>query len=126
MMDVRPIHNEADHEWALGEARAYFENEPEPGSPDGNRFEVLIELIRAYEDRTPIPQADPVEILEFAIESMGRSQAELGKIVGRSRASEILNRKRALTLEQIRVISERWKLPIETLTAPYQLARQYA
>lgn len=127
MMDVRAIHNDTDYEWALQEIGRYFENEPEIGSAAGDRFEVLSELIKSYEDKTfVIPQADPIEILEFAIESMGKSQADLSRIIGRNRASEILSRRRALTLEMIRQISRAWHLPIETLTPAYKLAREYA
>lgn len=127
MMDVRPIHNDDDYQWALQEIGRYFENEPEIGSADGDRFEVLSELIKSYEDKTfVIPQADPVEVLEFAIESMGKSQADLSRIIGRNRASEILSRRRALTLEMIRQISQAWNLPIETLTPAYELAKEYA
>jgi HTH-type transcriptional regulator / antitoxin HigA len=76
---------------------------PTPGSPDADRFDVLSALIKEYEDRhIDIPDADPVDVLHFAIESMGKTQAELGHIIGRSRATEILNRKRRLTLGMIR------------------------
>ena len=51
MMDVRPLHSEADYEWALREIAPYFENQPQPGSPEGDRFEVLATLIEAYERR---------------------------------------------------------------------------
>jgi HTH-type transcriptional regulator/antitoxin HigA len=127
-MDVRPLHTESDYEWALAEVAHYFEKQPAPRSPDGNRFEVLSVLIKEYEDRhIPIPQrADPVDILHFAIESMGKSQTELATLIGRNRASEILNRERRLTLEMIRTISEAWHLPIEMLTGPYQIKRESA
>lgn len=128
MMDVRPLHTESDYEWALAEVARYLERQPAPGSADGNRFEVLSVLIKAYEDRhIPIPQrADPVDVLHFAIESMGKSQSELATLIGRNRASEILNRERRLTLEMIRTISEAWHLPIEMLTRPYEIKRESA
>ena len=127
MMNVRAIHTKADYEWALKEIGRYFENEPAPGSKDGDRFEVLTELIKSYEDKVfAIPQADPIAVLKFAIESMGKTQADLSRIIGRNRASEILGRRRPLTLEMIRQISEQWKLPIETLTPAYKLKREYA
>ena len=127
-MDIRPIRNEADYAWAMRAVSAYFENEPELGSEDGNRFEILLTLIGAYEtDRYPITAPDPVGMLEFAISSMGRSQAALADLLGsRSRASEILNRKRPLSLDQIRAISEAWKLPLAVLAAPYGLERNAA
>ncbi len=127
-MHVRPIHDEADYAWALREIEQYFEHEPEPGSPDGNRFDVLAILIEAYErKRYDIPTADPVDILAFAIDHLGRSQSELAEILGsRSRASEILRRQRPLTLDMIRAISTAWKLPLEALAQPYDLDRAHA
>ncbi|MGI8526721.1 MAG: helix-turn-helix domain-containing protein [Pseudolabrys sp.] len=126
MMDVRAIHSEADYQWAIDEVRRYFDKEPEPGSQDGDRFEVLLQLIKAYEGKSPVPEADPIEVLQFAIESMGKTQADLSRVIGRNRASEILNRRRALTLEMIRQISAEWKLPVESLTPAYALAREHA
>jgi HTH-type transcriptional regulator / antitoxin HigA len=126
MMDVRPLHNEQDYDWAISEVAVYFEDEPEVGSAEGDRFEVLTALIKEYEEKNfTMPQVDPVDILNFAIESMGRSQADLGNLIGRNRASEILNRVRPLTLDMIRTISAEWKLPIELLTPSYELARAY-
>ena len=128
MMDVRALHTEADYEWALREVESYFDNPPEPGTEDADRFDVLSALIEKYENsQYDIPSADPIDVLHFAIETMGRSQADLARIIGsRPRASEILNRKRRLTLDMIRAISAEWKLPIETLTSAYELARDSA
>jgi HTH-type transcriptional regulator / antitoxin HigA len=127
MMDVRALHTDADYEWALKEIERYFDNPPEPGTPDADRFDVLSALIEKYEDSEyEIPAADPIDVLHFAMDNMGRSQADLGRIVGSPRASEILHRKRRLTLDMIRAISAEWKLPIETLTGAYELAKEYA
>ena len=127
MMDVKPLHNERDYNWAIREVSRYFESEPEPGTADGDRFEVLSTLIKAYEDRYfATKRGDPVDVLHFAIESMGRSQAELAGLIGRNRASEILNRVRPLTLDMIRTISQEWNLPIEALAVRYDLAPTYA
>jgi HTH-type transcriptional regulator / antitoxin HigA len=127
MMDVRPLHNDQDYDWAIREVTRYFEAEPAPGTADGDRFEVLSTLIKEYEDKHfATRHGDPVDVLYFAIESMGRSQAELAKLIGRNRASEILNRVRPLTLEMIRTISREWNIPIDALTAQYELARASA
>jgi HTH-type transcriptional regulator / antitoxin HigA len=127
MMDVKPLHNEQDYDWAIREVTRYFETEPAPGGADGDRFEVLSTLIKEYEDRQfAMACGDPVDVLHFAIESMGKSQAELAALIGRNRASEILNRVRPLTLEMIRTISREWNIPIDALTAQYELARTYA
>lgn len=126
MMDVRPLHNEQDYDWAIREVSRYFEVEPTPGTPDGDRFEVLSSLIKEYEDKHfATTHGDPIDVLHFAIESMGRSQAELAALIGRNRASEILNRVRPLTLEMIRTISREWNIPVGALTAQYELGRAY-
>lgn len=116
-MDVRPIRNESDLDWALNEVEAYFRHVPEPGTPEADRFDVLATLIEAYESRAhPIPHAEPRAVLAFAIEELGRSQSELAAILGsRSRASEILSGKRRLTVEMIRAISTAWNIPAEAL-----------
>lgn len=127
MMDVRPLRNEQDYDWAIGEVSRYFEAEPIPGTPDGDRFEVLASLIKGYEDNHfATSRGDPIDVLHFAIESMGWSQTELAALIGRNRASEILNRVRPLTLEMIRTISKEWNIPIGALTAQYELARAHA
>jgi HTH-type transcriptional regulator/antitoxin HigA len=127
MMDVKPLHNEQDYDWAIREVTRYFDSEPVPGSADGDRFEVLSTLIKEYEDKHfATPHGDPVDVLDFAIESMGKSQTELANLIGRNRASEILNRIRPLTLDMIRTISKEWNIPIEALTSPYDLARASA
>jgi HTH-type transcriptional regulator / antitoxin HigA len=124
MMDVKPLHNEQDYDWAIREVTRYFDSEPVPGTADGDRFEVMSTLIREYEDKHfATPHGDPVDVLDFAIESMGKSQAELASLIGRNRASEILNRVRPLTLDMIRTISKEWNIPIEALTPQYDLAR---
>lgn len=127
MMDVRPLRNEQDYDWAIGEVSRYFEAEPAPGTPDGDRFEVLSSLIKAYEDNHfATTHGDPIDVLHFAIESMGRSQTELAALIGRNRASEVLNRIRPLTLDMIRTISKEWSIPIGALTAQYELSRAHA
>ena len=127
MMDVKPLHNEQDYDWAIREVSRYFEVEPAPGTPDGDRFEVLSSLIKEYEDNHfATTRGDPVDVLHFAIESMGRSQAELAALIGRNRASEILHRVRPLTLDMIRTISKEWNIPIGALTAQYELGRASA
>ncbi|MBV9590695.1 MAG: XRE family transcriptional regulator [Hyphomicrobiales bacterium] len=125
-MNVKPLHNEQDYEWALNKISRYFVSQPEPGTADGDRFEVLATLVKDYEDwHYEVPTCDPIDILRFAIESMGRSQADLGKLIGRNRASEILNRVRPLNLAMIRTISAAWRIPIELLAIPYEVTRGY-
>lgn len=122
-MDIRPIKTEADYEWALKEIARYFDREPEPGTKDADRFDVLADLIAAYEDRQyPLPQADPVAVIRHVMAEHG-GQAGLAALLGsRSRASEVLNRKRPLSLDMIRVLQREWDIPAELLIAPYELA----
>ncbi|MDR4307628.1 helix-turn-helix domain-containing protein [Chelatococcus sambhunathii] len=123
-MNIRPIHTEDDYEWALSEVSLYFENEPEIGTPDADRFDVLSDLIAAYEARNlPLPAVDPIDALKAFMESAGKSQSDLAELFGsRSRASEVLNLKRALTLEMVHKLNRRWGVPAELLIAPYALA----
>ena len=125
MMDIRALRSDADHAWALEQIAPYFDHEPAPGTPDADRFDILAILIEVYEaKRYALPVADPVDVLHFAIENLGRSQAQLARILGsRSRASEILGRQRPLTLDMIRAISAAWHLPGEALMQPYDLTR---
>jgi HTH-type transcriptional regulator/antitoxin HigA len=112
-MNVKPLHDERDYDWAISEVTRYFESKPNPGTDEGDRFEVLATLIKEYEDKHfEVLRGDPIDILKFAIESMGRSQADLGELIGRNRASEILNRVRPLNLDMIRAISGAWQIPI--------------
>jgi len=123
MNDVRAIRTEADYEWALAEVEQYFEKEPALGTPDSDRFEILATLIEAYEARHwPIEPADPVDAIEYAMEIAGHTQTELARLLGsKSRASEVLKRKRPLTLAMINKLHEHWHIPAEALIRPYQV-----
>jgi HTH-type transcriptional regulator/antitoxin HigA len=116
-MDVRPIRNEADYDWALQEVAGYFEAPPVKGSPEGDRFEVLLALVGRYEDdHYPMPTVDPIDMLKYQMELKGRSQSDLAILLGsRARASEILNRKRPLTLEMIARIRKEWGISADLL-----------
>lgn len=124
MENIRPIRNDDDLKWALSEVAVYFDNPPPEGTADSDRFDVLSDLIEAYENRrTPIAPLEPVELLKAHMLTTGRSQSDLADLLGsRSRASEILNRKRALTVEMIFRLSSEWGIPAECLVTPYQLA----
>lgn len=123
-MDIRPIKSDGDLQWALGEVASYFDNPPPQGSAAADRFDVLSDLIEAYENRHfPAVELEPVDFLHAFMEMTGRSQTDLGEILGsRSRASEILHRKRALTVDMIFKLNEAWGVPAECLVKPYRLA----
>ncbi len=112
-MDIRPIRDDESLAWAVKEIEQYFNNEPEPGSPEGDRFDVLAALIEAYEARHyPIPPAEPTDVLRFVMEQRGLGQADLANLLdSRSRASEILSGKRRLTVEMIALLSREWRIP---------------
>jgi HTH-type transcriptional regulator/antitoxin HigA len=120
-MDIRPIRSDADHAAALAEIERLWG--AEPGTPEGDRLDVLATLADAYEaDRWPVEAGDAVDALRYAIDEMGRSQTDLARILGsRSRASEILNRKRPLTVEMIHAIHREWGIPAEALIRPVAL-----
>jgi HTH-type transcriptional regulator / antitoxin HigA len=125
-MDLRPIRTDEEHCAALGEIEALW-GAPE-GTEEGDKLDLLLALVEIYEaKRWPIAidePLDPVDALRYAIEELGHSQAELAELLGsRSRASEILSRRRALTVEMIHKISEAWKIPADLLVRPYSLDR---
>lgn len=125
MMDIRPIKTEADYDWAIAEIGKYFENEPEVGSADGDRFDVLATLIEAYENQHyPISAPDPVDAIRSHMELLDLPKKKLVDAIGSpSRASEVMHRKRALTVSMIHRISEELKIPAAVLVQPYRLAR---
>lgn len=119
-MDIRPIRTEADYDWALGEIAPYFDAEPAKGTPEADRFDVLAELIGAYESRHwSIDLPDPIDAIRHRMEIGGFTQKDLADLLGsRSRASEVLNRRRPLTLEMARRLHEAWHIPAEVLIRP--------
>ena len=124
MDNIRPIRNEADLAWAIGEIEPYFDRPPEKGTAEADRFDVLSDLIEAYEGRSfETSDVEPIEFLHAFMEMTGRSQSDMAEILGsRSRASEILNRRRALTVEMIFRIGQAWGIPADCLVKPYPLA----
>jgi len=116
-MNVRPIHNEADYDAALAEIDRYFVNEPDPGTPEGDHFEVLLALIGTYEQKHwRIEAPDAVGAIREVMALHHYTQSDLAKLLGsRSRASEILNRRRGLTMEQARILHREWRIPAESL-----------
>ena len=117
MHPVRPLRTEADHEAALVAYEAFFDLEPAPGSAEADAFELLGLVIARYEEeRFPIAAADPVASIALAMEARGLKQADLGRVLGsRSRASEIMSRKRELSLGNIRALHRQWGIPAESL-----------
>lgn len=119
-MDIKPIKTEADYEATLAEIEDLFESRP--GTPESDRLEILTTLVEAYEERRfPLPPPDPIEAIFYFMESRGLSRRDLEPYLGsRARVSEVLNRKRPLSLEMIRRLSAGLKIPAEILIQPYQ------
>lgn len=124
MENIRALKTEADYGWAIAEITRYFEDEPKVGSPEGDRFDVLATLIGAYEDKHyPIEALDPVEAIRSHMTLFDLPRKALAEIIGSSpRATEILNRKRALTMDMVFKLNKEWHIPAEVLIQPYHLA----
>ena len=125
-MDIRPIRTDKEHQAALTAIESIW-GAPE-GTEEGDKLDVLLALVEIYEARRwPIEineTFDPIDVLTYAIDELGHSQAELAALLGsRSRASEVLSRRRALTVEMIHKISEAWKIPADLLVRPYNIER---
>jgi len=119
-MEIRPIHTEDDYKAVMREISAYFKNEPEPGTAEGDRFEILLTLAEAYETKHfPIDLPDPVEAIKFRMEQSGLTPKDLVPMIGRlNRVYEILNRKRLLTLPMIWKLHNQLGIPAESLIRP--------
>lgn len=119
-MEIRPIRTSDDYKAAMREVSAYFDNEPTPGTHDGDRFEILLTLVEAYESKHyPIDLPDPVEAIKFRMDQAGLTPKDLVPVIGRlNRVYEILNRKRPLTLNMIWNLHEKLGIPAECLIQP--------
>ncbi len=118
-MEIKPIKTEKDYKQALERLEIIFN--AKKGSPEGDELEVLGILVDQYEnDHLPIGLPDPIEAIKFRMEQMGYNQTDLANIVGlKSRASEILNKKRKLSLEMIRQLHDRLNIPTDVLIQIY-------
>ena len=131
-MELRIIKNDEQHRRYLEEARRLAKGDPAPESSDGARLELLAKLIDDYEkQRLPFRKPDPIEAILFRMEEQGLRQADIAAIVGgKNRASEILLRKRPLTISMVRALHEKLGIPSELLirepAAAYQARRRGA
>ncbi len=121
-MDIRPIRDEADYDAALEAIDGLMGGEPD--TPQADRLEVLMTLAEAYEARRwPVDAPDPVSMIEHVMEARGYRQKDLAAVIGsQPHASEVLNRRRPLSLPMIRALSAEWDLPTDTLVREYDLA----
>jgi HTH-type transcriptional regulator/antitoxin HigA len=125
MTDIRPLRTEADYDAALRSIEEYFVNEPDPDTPEADRFDLLALVIADYERRRwEIEAPDAPDLLRAQMEIKGYKPADLAALVGsEARAAEILDRRRRLTLEQAWRLHTHWRLPTDALIRPYPLRR---
>ena len=118
-MEIRPIKTEKDYEKALEKLETIFD--AETGTKEGDELEVISILIEKYEnEHYIIDLPDPVEAIKYRMEQLGYNQNDLAEVIGlKSRASEILNRKRKLSLEMIRQLHKNMHIPTSVLIQPY-------
>jgi len=122
-MELKPIRTQADYKAALKTITSLLDA-PE-GSKEAGMLEVLSVLVEAYEEEHhPVDPPDPIEAIKFRMEQMGLSRRDLEPYLGsRARISEVLNRKRPLSVEMIRRLHAGLGIPAETLIRPYKTGR---
>ena len=126
LVAVRPIRTEQDYDAALLEIEALLE--ARPGTPEGDRLDILSTLVEAYEsEHHAIDAPDPVALIRFVMEQRGLDRNDVGKFIGeRGRVSEVLSKRRALSLPMIRKLHAGLGLPASVLVKPYRLRKPRA
>lgn len=121
-MEIRPIRTNDDLTAALSRIDALWGKEP--GTPEGDELDILVDLVEHYESKHfPVEPMEPIDLLKAHMETTARTQADLAALLGsRPRASEVLNRKRALTVDMIHKLSSEWHIPADCLVKPYHLS----
>jgi HTH-type transcriptional regulator/antitoxin HigA len=121
--EIKPIRNDADHAAALGAIEGLWQ--AAPGTSEHDRLEILAMLVDDYESRRwPIAPADPVDLIRYVMEQRGLTRKDLEAALGsRARVSEILNRRRPLTMKMAWRLHEAFGIPADALIQPYDLAR---
>lgn len=116
-MEIKPIRTEKQHRAALKEIERLWESRH--GTAEHDRMEVLAALVEDYEEKhQPVYPPDPVEAIRFRIDQLGLDRKALERALGsRARVSEVLSRKRRLTLQMIRKLHEQLGIPAEVLIA---------
>lgn len=123
-MRIKPIRTKKDYRAALQEIQKLWG--AAEGSDAGDRLDVLVTLVDAYEEEHErIAAPNPIAAIEHRLDQMGYTQADLSRVFGsRARASEVLNRKRKLTLEMIRILHNEFQIPLVALIQDYPLAKR--
>ena len=116
-MDIRPIKTEQDYNSSIKRIEELWSSKKD--TPEGDELDLLVTLVESYEMKHyPIPPPDPIDAIKFRMEQMGMNKADMVKYLGsQSRVSEVLNRKRSLTLKMVRSLYKGLKIPAEILLA---------
>jgi HTH-type transcriptional regulator/antitoxin HigA len=116
-MEIKPIRTEEEYRSALARLGEVWD--AEPGTPESDELDVLSVLVEAYEDEHyPMDPPDPIEAIKFRMDQMGLTRKDLEPYIGsRGRVSEVLARKRRLSLDMIRNLNEKLGIPAEVLIA---------
>lgn len=125
-MNIKPIRSKKDHARALARIEALWD--AAPGTPRGDELDVLTTLVEAYERRVyPVDPPDPIEAIKFRMEQAGMDRSDLEPFIGsRARVSEVLSRKRALSISMIRKLHKALGIPPTVLISEYQLKQRKA
>lgn len=121
-MEINPIKTELDYDLALQRVNLIFD--AAPATQEFDELDILVTLIEKYEAmHYPIPAPDPIEAIRFMMEQNAMNDTDLGVLLNsRSRVSELFNKKRALTIKQIRILHDKLKIPAEILIKEYELS----
>lgn len=118
-MNINPIHTDADYKATLKEISGLMDIDPDINTPEGDRLDILVTLVQAYEAKHfPISAPDPIEAIKFRMDQSGLTIKDLEPYIGKSnRVYEVLNRRRPLTLTMIRRLHKSLGIPAESLIA---------
>ena len=116
-MNIKPIRTAKDHKVVLAEISKLMETDPDIGTPKGDRLDVLVTLVEAYEAKHfPMALPDPIEAIKFRMEQQGLKPKDLEPMIGKSnRVYEVLSRKRSLTIGMIRKLHSGLGIPAQSL-----------
>lgn len=125
-MEIKPVKTKKEYGSALKEIERLFG--AAPGTRAGDRLEVLATLVEAYEEKHhSIVPPNPIDAIRYYMESRGLTRSDMEPFIGsRARVSEVLNRKRALTMEMIRNLHKGLGIPAEVLIQPYRIVKEAA
>ncbi len=125
-MEIKPIRTKRDYAAALKEIERLFDAMPD--TAEGDRLEVLTTRMHAYEEKHhAVPLPNPIDAIQYYMDSRGLTRRDLEKYIGsRARVSEVLNRKRALTMKMVRNLHRGLSIPAEVLIQPYRIVKSAA